>query len=37
MRWTAIFIDEMTMIADSRIVRRERERFLVDVTSLIAV
>jgi len=31
MRWTAVFIDEMAMIADSRVVRRER--FLADVTT----
>ena len=30
MRWTAVSTDEMTMIVDSRIVRRER--FLADVT-----
>jgi len=31
MRWTAVSTGEMTMIADSRIVRRER--FLADVTT----
>jgi len=31
MRWTAVSTDEMTMIVDSRIVRRER--FLADVTT----
>jgi len=32
MRWTAVSTGEMTMIANSRIVRRER--FLADVTTL---